>query len=114
MAADREQNNYHSISLSSAVRDDFIETYGWSGLIKNLGSERPGTKDAWNAIKFASAKGSSGTTCTLRFHKALVNPLISMLEVRWADHFSMQSPLEAPYDRAIDRLKAIRSKVKRK
>lgn len=113
MTTDKEKS-YYSISFPAAVRDDFIDTYGWDGLIKNLGAERPGTKDAWNAIKFAASRGSAGSTCTLRFHRALVNPLISMFEVRWADHFSMQSPLESSYDRTIDRLKSIRAKDKKK
>lgn len=90
-----------------AVQQDFIETFGWDRLVAELGGERTGMKDAWTAVEFAMPKGRQAVTCTVKVHRKLVPILKLMLEVRWADHFSSQGELEAPYDRIIARLTAI-------
>ena len=98
-----------TITLPAAVREDFVETYGWDRLVAEMGGERKGMKDAWTAIEFSAPKGS-GAHYTVRFHKVLLPILKLMLELRWSDHFSCQGELSAPYDRVIDQLIKIQRK----
>lgn len=108
-----DMSQYYSLPLPAAIREDFIETYGWDSLVSELG-ERQGMQDAYNAIEFAAPKGSAGKLYTLRLHKALATVLVPMLEVRWADHFSAQSDLEPGYDRLLSKVREVRDKARKR
>lgn len=113
MSVGIETSQYHSLPLPAAVREDFIEAYGWEALVAEIG-ERQGMRDAYNALAFAAPKGSAGKLFTLRLHKALAPVMVAMLEVRWADHFNVQSDLEPSYDRLLAKIRDIRDKARRR
>lgn len=103
-----------SVPIPITVQEDFIETFGWERLVKEMGGERAGMQDAWNAVRFATPKGRQAKTCTVRVHPGLVPVLLSMMEVRWADHFNTLSELEAPYDRVISKLADLKKRKGKK
>lgn len=108
-----DTSQYYSLPLPAAIREDFIETYGWESLISELG-ERQGMRDAYNALEFAAPRGSAGKIYTLRLHKALASVLVTMLEVRWADHFNVQSDLEPGYDRLLAKVRDVRDRARKR
>lgn len=95
---------YATMTMPTAVRDDFVD-FGWDKLVAALPAEKPGMRDAFNAVEFAMPKGAGSVT--VRLHPKLPSLLRLMLEVRWADHMDRMTELEAPYARVLAQLKKI-------
>ena len=100
-----------SINISAALREDFVEIFGWDAAVRELGGEQKGMRDTWTAIEFSRPKGA-GATFEVRLHPLLLPVLRSMLEVRWADHFAVQGELEGPYYRVIEQITKMTRVVK--
>lgn len=96
---------YVTLNIPTEMRDDFVDVYGWDKLVDNMGGDKPLMRDVFRAVEYATPKGKS--TVVVRVTTKVVSLLRQMFEVRWADHFSMMSELEAPYARAVDQLKKI-------
>lgn len=93
-----------AVNIPATLRDDLVDTYGFDRAEREL-PNRSALRDAWNAVQFASPKGS-GKHLAMRLNPALAPTLIALLEVRWADHFAaLHSEQEAAYSRVIDDLR---------
>lgn len=93
-----------AVSIPAAVQEDFLYEFGWDKLVAQM-PERPGMRDAWNAVEFAVPKGN-GKHMNMRVHPALGVVLRQMLELRWADMFQVSNEeLEPAYYHIIEDLK---------
>jgi hypothetical protein len=103
---------YVTITIQTAMRDDFVDEYGWDQLVANMGGDRPLMRDVYRAVEYATPKGK--TTVVVRVTVKVVPLLRQMFEVRWADHFARMNELEGPYSRAVDQLKKIANDNRKK